>query len=453
MPALESSELDQICESVGDFAEHALQKAIDQARDPDKAVQFIARLQQELEQDCNQFSVAALCVVLGEARVEAAIPLLIQEATCEHLSLSQEAAAYALQRMGAPALEAAMRFLEAADDPVRRVLAYEILSAALDVDPELQTRVTEFCLKRAEVEASHHWPTEDWNPAMSVCTTLVRLGEVRVRSFLGSGLAGSESDEDREIWQLLLDELTQGQPPDWTLPWRVNWPEQCRSWAEEAEDLDKDARETVEASRHREADSRAEEFHNSRFAQQIEEVSAELAADDVSGFLHHGLDYVGLHFDACDPGDVSELLFEVYPRKISGEPEFFERFPRILEAFVEFLHETERLADPSALLVLLHEARTKLPRLAADPANWGMAKSVVMAGFEAGYDMTTKEGTNAWMLEYNLRMLRRTELKKAMEDLPDDFSVAPILRTEPRVGRNDPCPCGSGRKYKKCCGR
>lgn len=24
---------------------------------------------------------------------------------------------------------------------------------------------------------------------------------------------------------------------------------------------------------------------------------------------------------------------------------------------------------------------------------------------------------------------------------------------EPKVGRNDPCPCGSGKKYKKCCGR
>lgn len=22
---------------------------------------------------------------------------------------------------------------------------------------------------------------------------------------------------------------------------------------------------------------------------------------------------------------------------------------------------------------------------------------------------------------------------------------------QPKVGRNDPCPCGSGRKYKKCC--
>ncbi|MDD3643436.1 MAG: SEC-C metal-binding domain-containing protein, partial [Candidatus Krumholzibacteria bacterium] len=26
-------------------------------------------------------------------------------------------------------------------------------------------------------------------------------------------------------------------------------------------------------------------------------------------------------------------------------------------------------------------------------------------------------------------------------------------REEPKVGRNDPCPCGSGRKYKKCCGK
>ena len=28
-----------------------------------------------------------------------------------------------------------------------------------------------------------------------------------------------------------------------------------------------------------------------------------------------------------------------------------------------------------------------------------------------------------------------------------------VVRSEPKVGRNDPCPCGSGRKYKQCCGR
>jgi hypothetical protein len=30
---------------------------------------------------------------------------------------------------------------------------------------------------------------------------------------------------------------------------------------------------------------------------------------------------------------------------------------------------------------------------------------------------------------------------------------SPIRRTEQKVGRNDPCPCGSGKKFKKCCGR
>ena len=28
----------------------------------------------------------------------------------------------------------------------------------------------------------------------------------------------------------------------------------------------------------------------------------------------------------------------------------------------------------------------------------------------------------------------------------------PVTREEPKVGRNDPCPCGSGKKFKKCCG-
>ncbi len=31
--------------------------------------------------------------------------------------------------------------------------------------------------------------------------------------------------------------------------------------------------------------------------------------------------------------------------------------------------------------------------------------------------------------------------------------VETVRRQSPRVGRNDPCPCGSGKKFKKCCGR
>jgi preprotein translocase subunit SecA len=31
--------------------------------------------------------------------------------------------------------------------------------------------------------------------------------------------------------------------------------------------------------------------------------------------------------------------------------------------------------------------------------------------------------------------------------------VEPIINRQPKVGRNDPCPCGSGKKYKKCHGK
>tara|TARA_B110000037_G_scaffold146892_1_gene165967 strand:+ start:892 stop:1866 length:975 start_codon:yes stop_codon:yes gene_type:complete len=34
---------------------------------------------------------------------------------------------------------------------------------------------------------------------------------------------------------------------------------------------------------------------------------------------------------------------------------------------------------------------------------------------------------------------------------PTETSNQPFIRDTPKVGRNDPCPCGSGKKYKKCC--
>ena len=34
-----------------------------------------------------------------------------------------------------------------------------------------------------------------------------------------------------------------------------------------------------------------------------------------------------------------------------------------------------------------------------------------------------------------------------------EHKQAPVKRDLPKVGRNDPCPCGSGKKYKHCCGR
>jgi len=50
----------------------------------------------------------------------------------------------------------------------------------------------------------------------------------------------------------------------------------------------------------------------------------------------------------------------------------------------------------------------------------------------------------------------RSDSQVFYEDMPEDIEFEPVtepLQSVGRVGRNEPCPCGSGKKYKRCCGR
>ena len=61
--------------------------------------------------------------------------------------------------------------------------------------------------------------------------------------------------------------------------------------------------------------------------------------------------------------------------------------------------------------------------------------------------------------KFEKRFERKQEEKKRKSTVVSDDD-APIpdvpveqAHKEAAVGRNDPCPCGSGKKYKKCCGK
>ena len=71
------------------------------------------------------------------------------------------------------------------------------------------------------------------------------------------------------------------------------------------------------------------------------------------------------------------------------------------------------------------------------------------------------EGTVEFEASYEMDGLRDTHHERARFKrnngvwLYSEGRVAPktVVRTGPKVGRNEPCPCGSGKKYKHCCGR
>ncbi|MDR2713514.1 MAG: SEC-C domain-containing protein, partial [Clostridiales bacterium] len=79
------------------------------------------------------------------------------------------------------------------------------------------------------------------------------------------------------------------------------------------------------------------------------------------------------------------------------------------------------------------------------------------------FEMAVRSGQHKIDNEINRRIPRAMKLKTRLvlswlgED--DDFANFKMSeeRQEPiqvtRIGRNEPCPCGSGKKYKKCCGQ
>jgi pentatricopeptide repeat protein len=60
------------------------------------------------------------------------------------------------------------------------------------------------------------------------------------------------------------------------------------------------------------------------------------------------------------------------------------------------------------------------------------------------------------MLHRRMKKLDKKKFRPVDADgEEEDFDFSreePIHRESPKIGRNDPCPCGSGKKYKKCCG-
>ena len=97
-------------------------------------------------------------------------------------------------------------------------------------------------------------------------------------------------------------------------------------------------------------------------------------------------------------------------------------------------------------------------------AGMGARRAAGAEGPEAGAPVLTAEGGNGQRPQRNLatsvdeleeafQRRKRRELEQArMAGSGDQQPVQQVVRGQAKIGRNDPCPCGSGKKYKKCCG-
>ena len=61
------------------------------------------------------------------------------------------------------------------------------------------------------------------------------------------------------------------------------------------------------------------------------------------------------------------------------------------------------------------------------------------------------EAKAEWL--YNLPMWNDILSEETRKELYKAQKASGTIVKGPKIGRNDPCPCGSGKKYKKCCGK
>ncbi len=143
-----------------------------------------------------------------------------------------------------------------------------------------------------------------------------------------------------------------------------------------------------------------EAFAASPEALSVIEKCGRLAWTDL--MMEYSFNYLGATPATMTRSDFEEVLFDLIPRKVSTSPDKAEQIVAELRAFWGFVQREYNLANAKKVLAVLdYRAAGRLQRELANPAKFGMAKSFVMLGLEAGYDMTTAEGMAEFTAVYN----------------------------------------------------
>lgn len=148
----------------------------------------------------------------------------------------------------------------------------------------------------------------------------------------------------------------------------------------------------------------------------------------------------------------------------AGEADFIDRTPK-MNNFIRFLLEYYDLTDEEIDEMILQ----LINMINLDTKPTGMIKYLEswleFPSFEMVQELTAKlmefyNHTRMWILKGHTPDELFQEEKRYLKPLPaESFRMGQTdsklfdIRTGAKIGRNDSCPCGSGKKYKKCCGK
>jgi len=132
--------------------------------------------------------------------------------------------------------------------------------------------------------------------------------------------------------------------------------------------------------------------------------------------------------------------------------ESFDMFEEMMQRFQE---ETVRYLYLMQIMERPPEAGARPVGGSADlsgPAPETATPSVITGGRGGNGRQPRQVATSVDEIEAAFQRKKKKELEQARMAGAGDMQVQQVVRSGAKIGRNDPCTCGSGKKYKKCCG-
>lgn len=158
----------------------------------------------------------------------------------------------------------------------------------------------------------------------------------------------------------------------------------------------------------------------------------------IESFVSYMFNYESQSPDEWTITSMKSCCLEILPRKVSAGEDYYTNIAKVLEQFFLFLADSKLIENGNGLAENVIKIETDIIKAFENPANWGMAKSIMMPALEMGIDPCDEEEIGRYLNNYNNEQL----------NIYETHAVEPF-----KPGRNDKCPCGSGKKYKKCCGK
>jgi len=182
----------------------------------------------------------------------------------------------------------------------------------------------------------------------------------------------------------------------------------------------------------------ADEFTKTSFYMKLKHAEKDNTESIITAFCEMMYNFFLMLPENWNARRAIECLTEIMPAKVMADDTYFEAIEPVMIAFMKFCAEKGYAVDAEYISRRLEGITPRVMQKAGDEGHWGIGKSFLKKAESSGVDPADKKQLDSFMKEYN-------------KDRISQFGPSTDADTD-KPGRNDPCPCGSGRKYKKCCG-